>query len=113
MYESTVLIATVRRCLEGQPGCSLASIAATLGVDRHTITRQLKLHCGVTFVELQDQYLRMALEKLNANPRLVLRKEIAQELGLRSTQALLRRRRKLAQCSRVLLKCSRMTCILW
>ena len=86
-YDPDIIIRDLSRILSRQPGRTLASIAQELNVDRHTVTRDLKRTGGVSFRQLQAKFMRAALDRLLASGPL-LKKEVASQLGLRSTRAL-------------------------
>lgn len=89
-YDPLAIVREVRHLLSRRPGRSLGSIAKQLGVDRHTISRNLRRATGGGFDGLQLEYISDALAKLRLGHRLLFRKEIANELGLSSTRALKR-----------------------
>lgn len=86
-YDPAVVLRDVSRLLSKEPGRTLLSIAAELGIDRHTITRDLRRVNRTTFRQLQAQFMFDALDRL-AIERPMLKKEIADQLGLPSARAL-------------------------
>jgi hypothetical protein len=86
-YDPAVVLRDVSRLLSRKPGRTLLSIAAELGIDRHTITRDLRRVNGTTFRQLQAQFIFDALGQL-AIDKPMLKKEVADQLGLPSARAL-------------------------
>jgi HTH domain. len=87
-YDRVTICREVSRLLSQQPGRTLTSIAQELGVDRHTITRDLKRLLELTFHQLRLRYIREALARFGEDSRPLLRKELANRLGLASTRSL-------------------------
>jgi hypothetical protein len=56
-YDSAVIRGQVCRILSRHRGRSRTSIARELGVDRHTVTRDVNRAAGSTFRALQVQYM--------------------------------------------------------
>jgi methylphosphotriester-DNA--protein-cysteine methyltransferase len=72
-YDPAVIVREVSEILARKPGRSLHSITKELGVDRHTVTRSVKRHAGMTFHELQANAMRDALSRLRQGHRPLLR----------------------------------------
>jgi len=80
-YDPQHVARRVRYLLVQSPGRTLCSVAAELGIDRHTITRALNRVGSVSFHELQSREMALALRRLNSQPRLLLQKERAAAVG--------------------------------
>jgi methylphosphotriester-DNA--protein-cysteine methyltransferase len=87
MYRPNSVVAAVKRRLAGRPTMSLAALAAELKMDRHTIMRDLRKIEGVTFHQIQAQYVFDSLDRLLTGPRPMDLKEIGRELGSSSIAA--------------------------
>lgn len=87
-YDPAVVFRRVRDILSRTPGRSLSSVAAELDLDRHTLTRHLRKAASLEFNELRLEFVAMALDRLTQRHRPLLRKEVANELGFRSTRTL-------------------------
>jgi hypothetical protein len=88
-YNTAIIYREVCEALSRKPGRSLHEIATDLKLERHTVTRAVKRLAGVSFRELQTQYIRRAIQELDLRREPLLRKQIADELGLPSTRSLL------------------------
>jgi AraC-like DNA-binding protein len=87
-YDHAAIYRQVREALARAPGRNLRAIAEELNVDRHTVTRAIQRQAGLSFAKLQVVYMRQALEQLGRRRQPLLRKEVANQLGLASTRAL-------------------------
>ena len=87
-YEPAIIVRRLRDALSRKPGQTLHSIADDLKVERHTIRHALKRIEGVSFGDLQAEFMRAALDRLQRRDEPLFKKQIADELGLRSTRAL-------------------------
>lgn len=87
-YDQVAVYREVCRLLSRQPGRTLLSIAAELRIDRHTIARDLRRVAGRGFRDLQLHFMCEAMSSLIASTVPLMRKEIADRLGLPSTRSL-------------------------
>lgn len=81
-YDHDAIVWQVTKLLTAQPGRSLESIAAHLGIERHTITRALKDAGSGTFEAVQASAILAALDRVWAEGSLKSKKELAASLGL-------------------------------
>lgn len=86
-YDAAIVHREVSRILSKGPARTLDSIAAELRIDRHTIARDLKRVGGITFRQLQARSMLDALARMSIE-RPLMKKEMADRLGLRSARAL-------------------------
>jgi len=83
-YDKRDLVGRLKALLADAAGRSLASIAEELNVDRHTVTRSVRRVEGVSFKQLQFDFIAAALDRIALGPRPTTGKEIAARLGLAS-----------------------------
>lgn len=79
-YDLNQLAVVAQRRMENAPVILLKDLATQLGVDRHTVSRALRLKFGSSYRELQRQCILRRLAALSCGqPR--SRKELAYAIG--------------------------------
>jgi AraC-like DNA-binding protein len=95
-YDVTEIAKQVQRLIDARPRIALEEVARSLGVERHTIERAVRLELHSSFrVTQQRATLKKAQALLLRTPMLSV-KEVAFALGYRSPQAFARFCRKLS-----------------
>ena len=93
-YDLQTLAMLVDARLRHSPLVSMTSLAADMGVHRHTIGRAIKLRFGMTFATLREQYLAKAIEESLSGSPLKSIKVVAEQIGFGSATALARASRR-------------------
>ena len=98
-YERKLLAESVHTLLRHNPRLTLAQLAIDMRVDRHTISRTLTEHFGVSFRALQGQCVAKRAEEIRSKGTRSV-KEVAHELGYNSAKAFARRLQRVQRAAR-------------
>jgi two-component system response regulator YesN len=103
-YNLAEIAKRVRRLIDSKPRITLQEVAQSVGVERHTVEKAIRLEFARSFRAVQQRStLRKARALLLQSPMLSV-KEVAFALGYRSPQAFSRFCRALLGCSPVKLR---------
>jgi AraC-like DNA-binding protein len=94
-YDLRVLAANVTQQLCKQPLVLLSDLSRQLEVERHTLGRALRVHCGKSFRELQNETLIKLLDARIAQSPGKSLKEISLSIGYNQARSLARRFRRI------------------
>ena len=87
-YSYAALVEVVRRRLTKHPDIGLAAIARDTGVDRHTLSRALRLRLGLTFRAFKAVNRRETATRLLQHSAHLSIKQVAYSAGYRSASGL-------------------------
>jgi transposase-like protein len=81
-YDRSAIMREVARLLNDRPGLTATEVAARIGLDRHTLTRVIRLEGGCSFRALKDETIRLNLSRRlqDSRPSRHL-KEVASDCG--------------------------------
>ena len=95
------LCEAIIRLLTENPGSGLKTVAAKLGVERHTIEKAVKTCKGVTFRDLRSQIIVSSARRMLVEEPCLTVAQVAHRLGLSSGQTLTRTLKKHTGCGAV------------
>jgi AraC-like DNA-binding protein len=87
VYQPDTVVSVTMRRLGTCPLASLATIATAMGVDRHTVARDLRKVTGMNFRELRNHAVFAFVDGLYTSDTPLSQKEIAIKLGCTSPTA--------------------------